>query len=147
MKKTVFLAGVATLLLCACNNGNNDAREIDRLREEAIAIHDEIMPQIGIFDRNTVKIDSLLANLPQLKAAYVDLDTVQTRAELAALKGKLEGATDAMMEWMTEFDVDPQDKSAEETKAYYKEEIQKVTDMKQLFEEVSKESTDKLAQF
>ena len=147
MKKILFLASVAILLLSACNGGNNDANEIERLRQEAIDIHDEIMPQISIFDRNTVKIDSLLAHLPELQATNADLDTAQTRVELTALKGKLEQATDAMMEWMTEFDVDPQDKSAAEVKEYYEEEIRKVKDMKLLFDEVSKESTDKLAQF
>lgn len=147
MKKIMFLASVATLVLFACNGGNNDANEIERLRQEAIDIHDEIMPQISIFDRNTVKIDSLLAHLPELKATNPDLDTAQMRTELTTLKGKLEQATDAMMEWMTEFDVDPQDKSATAVTAYYEGEIQKVKEMKQLFEAVSKESTDKLAQF
>ena len=147
MKKIMFMASVATLLLSACNGGDNDANEVERLRQEAIDVHDEIMPQISIFDRNTVKIDSLLAHLPELKAANADLDTAQTRVELTTLKGRLEQATDAMMEWMTEFDVDPEDKSIAEAKEYYEEEIQKVKDMKQLFEAVSKESTDKLAQF
>ena len=138
--------GSSILLLAACNGGS-DASEVDRLREEAIAVHDEIMPQISAFDRNTVKIDSLLAHLPQLKEAYPDMDTVQTRTELTALKNRLEQATGSMMDWMTEFDVDPQDKSTDEIKAYYEAEVKKVKDMKQLFEEVSKESTDKLAQF
>ncbi len=147
MKKLLLLAGVAAFLASACNGGSNDANEVDRLRQEAIDVHDEIMPQISIFDRNTVKIDSLLANLSDLKTANADLDTIQTRAELTALKGKLEQATDAMMEWMTAFDVDPQDKSTEEIKEYYEGEVKRVKEMKTLFDEVSKESTDKLAQF
>lgn len=147
MKKTMFPPAALLLLLSACNGGANDAGEIDRLREEAIAIHDEIMPQISSFDRNTVKIDSLLSNLPQLKAANPDIDTTRTKAELAGLKDRLEEATNAMMDWMTEFDVDPQDKTAAEIKTYYEKEVDKVTDMKQLFDDVAKESADKLAQF
>src|SRR5690606_491180 len=104
-------AGFAILLLASCNSSNNDDTEIKQLREEAIAVHDEIMPQISTFDRNSVKVDSLLTHLPQLKETHVDLDTAQTRAELTALKSKLENATDAMMEWMTDFDTDPQDKT------------------------------------
>lgn len=146
MKKTIFPAA-ALLLLSACNGGSNDAGEIDRLREEAIAIHDEIMPQISAFDRNTVKIDSLLSSLPELKAANPDIDTAQTRMELTGLKDRLEEATNAMMEWMTEFDVDPQDKTAAEIKSYYEGEVDKVADMKQLFDDVAKESAEKLAQF
>lgn len=147
MKKTIFPAAALLLLLSACNGGSKDAGEIDRLREEAIAIHDEIMPQISAFDRNTVKIDSLLSSLPQLKAANPDLDTAQTRTELTGLKDRLEEATNAMMDWMTEFDVDPQDKTAAEIKTYYEKEVDKVTDMKQLFDDVAKESAEKLAQF
>ncbi len=147
MKKMTFLGSAILLFFSACNSGSNDANEIERLREEAIAIHDEIMPQISAFDRNTVKIDSLLANLPQLKETYPDLDTTQTRAELTDLKSQLEQATDSMMDWMTEFDVDPQDKSTIEIKTYYEEEVEKVKEMKLLFEEASKASADKLAQF
>ncbi|WP_353197173.1 transposase, partial [Parapedobacter defluvii] len=117
------------------------------LREEAIAVHDEIMPQISAFDRNTVKIDSILANLPQLKEAQPEIDTAQTRTDLSGLKNRLELATDSMMNWMTAFDVDPQDKSTDEIKAYYAEEVEKVKAMKQFFDEVSKEATDKLAKF
>lgn len=137
----------AIVLITACNNGNNDAVEIEQLREEAIAVHDEIMPQISAFDRNTVKVDSLLANLPQLKAAQADLDTAQVRTELTTLKNNLEKATGSMTTWMMEFDTDPQDKTAAEIKTYYENEVDKVEELRQLFEEVSKESTAKLAPY
>lgn len=146
MKKLIYMAG-AIALITACNNGNNDAVEIEQLREEAIAVHDEIMPQISAFDRNTVKVDSLLVNLPQLKAAQADLDTAQVRSELTTLKNNLENATGSMTTWMMEFDTDPQDKTAAEIKTYYENEVNKVQELRQLFEEVSKESTDKLAPY
>lgn len=147
MKYTISLISIGLLVTAACSNFNNENGEIDRLREEAIAVHDEIMPQISAFDRNTVKIDSILANLPELQEAQPDLDTTQTRTDLSGLKNRLELATDSMMSWMTAFDVDPQDKSAAEIKVYYEEEIEKVKEMKQLFDNVSKEATEKLAKF
>ncbi|MGK6352934.1 transposase [Parapedobacter sp. DT-150] len=147
MKKIMFLAAASFLALHACNSGNGDVEEIEQLRNEAVAIHDEIMPQISAFDRNTLKIDSLLADLPRLHAAHPDLDTAHTRQELSALKTRLELATDSMMNWMTAFDVDPQDKSTAEIKAYYEQEVKKVKGMQELFNAVSKESTDRLAQF
>lgn len=147
MKHTLLVISTGLLLMAACNNGSNETGEIDRLREEAIAVHDEIMPQISAFDRNSVKIDSILANLPQLQQTQPDIDTAQTRADLIGLKSRLELATDSMMDWMTAFEVDPQDKSAAEIKAYYEEEIEKVNEMKQLFDEVSKEATEKLAKY
>ena len=147
MKKIIFPTAAALLLLAACNGGGGDTAEIDRLRDEAIAVHDEIMPQISAFDRNTVKIDSLLASLPELKEANPELDTAQVRTELSGLKGRLEEATNGMMDWMTGFDVDPQDKSAAEIKTYYEQEVEKVKEMQVLFDEAAKESTEKLAQF
>lgn len=147
MKHTLLVISTGLLLMAACNNGSNETGEIDRLREEAIAVHDEIMPQISAFDRNSVKIDSILANLPQLQQTQPDIDTAQTRADLIGLKSRLELATDSMMDWMTAFEVDPQDKSAAEIEAYYEEEIEKVNEMKQLFDEVSKEATEKLAKY
>ncbi len=147
MKNTISLISAGLLFVAACGNGNDGNGEVDRLREEAIAIHDEIMPQISAFDRNTVKIDSILANLPQLKEAQPEMDTAKTRTDLTGLKSRLEDATNAMMDWMTEFDVDPQDQSTAEIKTYYQGEVEKVKEMKQLFDQVSKEATDKLAQF
>lgn len=147
MKKFIFPAAAAFLLLAACNDGGSDSAEIDRLRDEAIAIHDEIMPQISAFDRNTVKIDSVLSSLPDLKAANPDIDTAQVRTDLSGLKDRLNEATDAMMDWMTNFEVDPQDKSAAEIKAYYEQEVEKVKDMKVLFDDAATESAEKLAQF
>src|SRR5690606_35171080 len=147
MKKMIFPAVAAFLLLAACNGGGSESAEIDQLRNEAIAIHDEIMPQISAFDRNTVKIDSLLSSLPELKAANPDIDTAEVRTDLSGLKERLDSATNAMMDWMTGFDVDPQDKSAAEIKTYYEKEVEKVKEMKVLFDEVAKESVEKLAQF
>src|SRR5690606_18621723 len=104
MKHTLSLISSGLLFLAACGNGDQEAGEINRLREEAIAVHDEIMPQISAFDRNTVKIDSILASLPQLLEAQPGLDTSQTRSDLSGLKDRLTMATDSMMNWMTTFD-------------------------------------------
>ena len=147
MKKTIFPIAAALTVFAACSGGSNETAEIDRLREEAIAIHDEIMPQISAFDRNTVKIDSLLSSLSSLKAENPDLDTVAIRTDLTTLKGNLEEATNGMMDWMTGFDVDPQDKDVAEIKAYYEKEVERVKGLKEHFDEVAKESADKLAQF
>ena len=147
MKKVIFPTAAALMLLAACNGGGSDTAEIDRLREEVIAVHDEIMPQVSAFDRNTVKIDSLLSSLPELQSDNPEIDTAQIRTDLSGLKERLEGATDAMMDWMTAFEVDPADKTDAEIKAYYEQEVEKVKGMKARFDEVAKESAEKLAQF
>lgn len=135
---------LALLLNSSCS-GNKENAEITQLKEETIAVHDEIMPQISAFDRQAVRIDSILASLSDLKAANEALDTALLRTDLTQVKYRLEGATDQMMQWMVEFDADPQDMTEEEIKSYYQSELEKIKKMKSLFDEVSKESAEKLS--
>lgn len=99
------------------------------------------MPQIAHFDRDAVKIDSILANLKTIKTARKDLDTTATRKELSVLKANLESATDHMMDWMKGYNPDSTDVK------YFETELQKVSDMKKIFDNVSKESEGKLKNF
>lgn len=137
---------MAVFFLSACS-GSNDTAEIDRIKNETIAVHDEIMPQISSFDRQVIKIDSVMISMEDMIAQNPSLDTAQIREDLAALKGKLEGATDSMMEWMMEFEVEHEGKSNDEIKAYYEAELTKVTQMKTVFDQVSKESADLLSSY
>lgn len=148
MKRLVILTGLAGTLFIACNSAPSEEQQVEKLRDEAIAIHDEIMPQVSTFDRNTVKIDSILTNLGNIYAERPDIDTAETRSSLTSLKYNLESATSDMMTWMMEFepDIDIED-SSEEASAYYQEEVDKVTALKKRFEEVKKESEAKLSSF
>lgn len=140
MNKIAFLA-IASLAIAACGTNGNDATTVKALQDSTIKIHDEIMPQIAHFDRDAVKIDSILANLKTLKTARTDLDTSATRKELSVLKANLESATDHMMDWMKGYNPDSTDVK------YFETELQKVSDMKKIFDNVSKESEGKLKNF
>ncbi|MBB1643567.1 transposase [Sphingobacterium sp. UME9] len=140
MNKIAFVA-IASLAIAACGTQGNGATGAKALQDSTIKIHDEIMPQIAHFDRDAVKIDSILANLKNLKTAKADLDTNLTRKELGTLKANLESATDHMMDWMKGYNPDSTDVK------YFETELQKVSDMKKIFDSVSKESQDKLKNF
>jgi len=140
MNKIAFVA-IASLAIAACGTQGNGATGVKALQDSTIKIHDEIMPQIAHFDRDAVKIDSILANLKNLKTAKADLDTNLTRKELSTLKANLESATDHMMDWMKGYNPDSTDVK------YFETELQKVSDMKKIFDNVSKESQDKLKNF
>jgi len=140
MNKIAFVA-IASLAIAACGTQGNGATGVKALQDSTIKIHDEIMPQIAHFDRDVVKIDSILANLKNLKTTKADLDTNLTRKELSTLKANLESATDHMMDWMKGYNPDSTDVK------YFETELQKVSDMKKIFDNVSKESQDKLKNF
>lgn len=140
MKKSFYVALGASLVLLSCQQKSTKNAVADqKLTEEAIAIHDEIMPQIAVFDRNTVKIDSLLANLSDIKKTNSEIDTTKLKNELTTLKRNLEDATDNMMTWMKDYNPDSTDID------YQKAEVEKVREMKKQFEDVSAESTKKLS--
>jgi hypothetical protein len=145
MKKWMLM-GLATGLM-ACNSNSSIDEEIVQLRQETIAVHDEIMPQISDFDRKGLKIDELLGKMDSLKISQADLDTSVLISDLKHTKGRLEGATDAMNRWMIEFNIDSLSDKKEDVKSYYQKELKRVQDMKRTFEEVTKESTDQLARF
>lgn len=132
MKKIFYISASALFLLGACqSNKTEEQSNIQELSKEAIAVHDEIMPQIGTFDRTTVKIDSLLET--KLEDS--------TKKELELLKTNLELATDNMMTWMKDYTPDSS------SVAYQEAELVKIKEMKKQFETVSLESNTKLAPF
>lgn len=142
MKKTILAAIIALATLNSCQQqSNNDASQLKNLSEEAIQVHDEIMPQIAHFDRATLKIDSILENLGSIAKKDNTLDTAIVKPELETLKQNLESATDNMMTWMRDYAPDSTDV------AYQKAEIEKVKAMKKQFEDVSLESNTKLGKF
>ncbi len=143
MMEKIFFAGILSVFMAvACQSPTTkEAVKGQQLAEEAIAVHDEIMPQIKVFDRTTIKIDSILSNLSSIAGTHSDIDTSLIKTELQALKANLEGATDNMMTWMNEYEADNMDVE------YQKSEIEKVRAMKKQFDEVAAESSKKLSSF
>lgn len=139
MKPFFYLLSASAILLGSCQQkATKEAVKHQQLSEEAIAIHDEIMPQIAHFDKTTVKVDSILANLDQILIKDPQADTATIKTDLITLKSNLEAATDNMMTWMKEYAPDSTDV------AYQQAEIEKVKAMKKQFEDVSLESNKKL---
>ncbi|MGN0003625.1 MAG: transposase [Sphingobacterium composti] len=142
MKKTLLAICVSIATLSSCQqNSTKESTQHQKLSEEAIRIHDEIMPQISHFDRTTIKIDSILENLSVIAQKDKSLDTAVVKSELETLKTNLEDATDNMMTWMRDYAPDSTDV------AYQKAEIDRITKMKKQFEDVSLESNTKLGKF
>lgn len=138
IKNSFLLALVASAALSGCQEGE---KEHVTLSKEAIDIHDEIMPQISHFDRSSVKIDSILGNLDGIKSVNPELDTTNTRAELTSLQDNIESATHFMMEWMRSYEPDSADV------AYQRNEVERVSTMRNQFDSVRTEINTKLQPF
>ena len=142
MKKIILAAFVGIVTLNSCQQkSTKESTQHQQFAEEAIKVHDEIMPQIAHFDRTTVKIDSILENLANIAKKDNTLDTALVKTDLETLKANLEAATDNMMTWMKDYAADSTDVT------YQKAEIEKIRAMKKQFEDVSLESNTKLGKF
>ena len=140
MKNLIFLGAALSLAIVSCQNKqtqNND----QKLSEQAIALHDEIMPEISHFDKSTILIDSVLTNLAVIKENKADLDTTNTRHDLTNLKDSIENATDNMMTWMKDYDTKNEDE------AYQQKEVDKINALKGQFDRVSEQIKTLLAPF
>lgn len=134
MKYLSLLLLLAVTLFGACSQTPDANRQ---LQDEMIAIHDEVMPMMGTFVRDIQKIDTILLNLDDYKAANPELDTVQQRVELTELQNRLEKAHDSMNDWMHDLNLNFEGQSDDEIKAYLEVEKTKMQEIKQEFIDVS----------
>lgn len=130
MKKHYLLIPAIAFIISSCQNNGNKS-QINELSSEVISVHDEIMPQIQIFDKTTLEIDSILNNLEEIKSLNSELDTTETRQELTNLKLDLEKATEDMMTWMRDYNSDSNDLQ------YYEKELIKINDLKDFYDSVN----------
>ncbi|GHE23222.1 transposase [Sphingobacterium griseoflavum] len=141
--KTIILSIAASSLLtmAGCQNIKEEKNDPKVISQEAIAVHDEIMPQISSFDKHSILIDSLLHDMASIQNHHKTLDTAAARHDLTQLKSDLETATDKMMVWMKEYEPDSADAS------YQKMEVDRINNLKAEFETVQKTADKVLAPF
>jgi hypothetical protein len=117
------------LSLNAC--GPNLVKENKKMREQLIAVHDEVMPQIGklksLEKKATQKVEKLSSQEP--------VDSLQIE-NLKALAFDLNQAYEGMFVWMRQYDTEDGDKEPIEVKAYLEEQMVMVTEVNQEIKEV-----------
>ncbi|WP_425635799.1 hypothetical protein ACPUEN_10285 [Algoriphagus yeomjeoni] len=117
MKRTIlFLIFSSFLLVKACGPKSPSENEI--LREEVIAVHDEVMPKMGnlksLERRALEKVGELEKGSPQ------DSAKIQ---EYKALAYDLNHAHEAMFKWMRQYEPKDGEQSPEEIKQYLEEQM------------------------
>jgi uncharacterized coiled-coil DUF342 family protein len=119
MKISVFAAIALFVSLFACNTLE---KENEKLHEEVIAIHDEVMPVMG-----KVKSlqNNLLENVDKLKKedSLAHGEKIQTMITTAS---ELDMAYENMFVWMRQFNTEYGNMTAEEANLYLKEQKKSV---------------------
>lgn len=128
----------ALLLAASCNQKNTDNNQ--DLQKKVVSVHDEVMPLMGGFVRNSIKIDSILNNLDRVLEDNPSADTAEVRVELMNLKGNLDNTVEEMNDWMYAFDMENEGQSKEEIKKYLENELLRIQKVKSHFEEAAKQS-------
>lgn len=123
MKNPMIMKRVTSLLILvtmyfsiACQPTLEETNS--QLREEVIAVHDEVMPMMGKLKSFEKQAQEKIAKLEQEE--NVDEARVE---ELKALAFDLNKAYDGMFVWMRQYEVEDGDKSPEEVESYLKEQL------------------------
>ncbi|MEM7550350.1 MAG: hypothetical protein AAF363_11775 [Bacteroidota bacterium] len=108
---------IAALVLVSCADSKKETEK--KLRDEVIAIHDSIMPEMRT-------IRDLQKEL-EVKIQELDSSSVAQLEELESKSEKLESAGDEMMKWMRDYEDDFEDKTPEEIIEYLKKQKELIT--------------------
>ncbi|MEL7532090.1 MAG: hypothetical protein AAFN10_12305 [Bacteroidota bacterium] len=100
MRYFLMLLPVAFLFSCgetkqADSEAVVEVDPIEQLKEEAIAIHDEVMPLMGPIDNLKKELDAAKEQLVSGEFATED--------EIKDLSGRLHAANEGMMTWMNDY--------------------------------------------
>ncbi|MCH7399610.1 hypothetical protein MM236_16555 [Belliella sp. DSM 107340] len=142
MRFNIVIVSVVSFLILTFSCQSEKVDENELLREEVIAIHDEVMPHMGELKALRKKIDAK-ANSLESDSPEVNSEKVK---ELRVLAVELDEAFDGMFVWMRQFKNSYEDMSEEAIHAYLlnqKELVKKVNNdinvsMKKANEELKK---------
>ncbi|GAB2483795.1 hypothetical protein [Algoriphagus taiwanensis] len=116
----VFLLFGLTFLFQSCGNKQVEANK--KLREEVIAVHDEVMPKMGqlkSLEKTALQMVEELSVSPEPNQEKIDA--------LKTLAAELDQAYEGMFVWMRQYEVEDGEKTPEEVKAYLEDQMVKVT--------------------
>lgn len=93
--KLIFFC-LTTVFFFACNQ---DKKQEEALYNEVMAIHDEVMPEMGNIMKLVKKINADIASVSD----SLSQDSI-SRQSLLVLRNDLEQANESMMAWMRQFE-------------------------------------------
>lgn len=108
------------MIIASCNSIN----EVEKLKTEVMAIHDEVMPEMG----NLMNLKS------QLKEKSSELDSLDDSGDLEQLNlliQNLEEADEAMMDWMRNYKDPSNEMTENQALEYLKEKMKSIQEVKE----------------
>lgn len=129
----------AALLLVSCgksaehssNDHDSGSTEGDSPNEalynQAMDVHDEVMPKMEDIYKLKKDIQEQIANTPDM--------VVERKQQLEAIISNLDSANNAMMEWMHKFNPLPDSVDQEKAREYLESEIERIKKVKELMNE------------
>lgn len=110
MKNHLIIFASLMWLLTAC--GGNQKKANDALKDEVIAIHDEVMPHMGTLKNYQKQVEKRIAQADSLGISPEEL------AELKSMAGDLGNAFEGMFVWMRQFKASYDDMTADQVRDY-----------------------------
>jgi hypothetical protein len=124
-------------LLNSC--GPHLEEENKKMRKELLAVHDEVMPQMGKLKSLEKKANHKLEELNM----QVPVDSIEVE-KLKDLVVRLNSAYEGMFVWMRQYKTEDGEKDPIAVKAYLEEQMVQVTDVNQTIKSVLLEAKKKL---
>lgn len=142
--KRIFLFGVVSITIFVSCKHSPDYKSI---RDEVVAIHDEVMLDAEVAYKNKRKLDTLAGNLDSLVKVYSGMDVLKEKDTVAQLQHKLSQADDLMNDWMHQFEADKGDKTDEQAASYFANEKLKIASIDSTYTNLIKLSDAFLLKF
>ena len=126
------------LLLAACSRSEHAANDLDSsaadtgdpneaLYNQAMDIHDEVMPKMGELYKLKTELQNEIATTPDM--------VIERKKQLEAVISNLDSANNAMMDWMHKFNPLPDSVDQEKAREYLESEIERIKKVKELTNE------------
>lgn len=133
--KNVLLIALSLVMIVSCTDPK--AEKVKALQDEAIAIHDEVMPRIGEINELAIKVKKSIPADTMDSLAVIEADRA------LGLVRQLDDAHNAMMDWMAAYDPNVATSAeADSAIAYYERQKVEITDVKHQMEKSIEDAND-----
>jgi hypothetical protein len=148
IKKTHNTYIIASLFVLAIFPSCKQQPDYKAIRQQVVNVHDTIMKEDGklMADESMLKSMITPARLTNLQKGY-NIDTAAEKIKATALIHRLDSVSDAMSDWMGQFNPDVQNKNAEQARDYFGIERIKVSKLDSSYKVILKSTGEYLGKF